>query len=214
MAYAKSQRPSWTEVTRQGTPRLRIQVLLAGGEGTPKPQWCPEWSLSSPAVTMTAGPLPLPSPHPGAAAGVDCQNSVDPTRKQVQGRGRDHPPQGAGSVPAQRAPESLSPALPRPGGTCRQEFWVRCPSPKPWGLHTHTHTRAHACTRTHTHIHTRAHAHAHAHVCTRTHMPTRLHTRAHAHTHAGTHACTRTRTHAVPVSRDQGGRRQYQAAGF
>ena len=130
------------------TPGSRPQLALAGCEGTPEPpeMWCPEWSLGGPAVMTTAGPLPPPSPHPGAAAGVNCWNPVDPTRKQVPGRGRTTPPQGWLS-PGRRAPESLSPAPPRREGHAVRSSGSRCPAHKPWGDYTHTHT--HACTHTH-----------------------------------------------------------------
>lgn len=123
------------------TPGSRPQLALAGGEGAPEPPetWCPEWSLGGPAVMTTAGPLPPPSPHPGAAAGVNCRNSVDPTRKQVQGRGRTTPPQGWLS-PGRWAPESLSPAPPWREGHAVRSSGSRCPAHKPWGDYTHTHT--------------------------------------------------------------------------
>ena len=126
----KSQRPSWTEVTGQGTPRLRTQLALAGGEGTPKPPkvWCPEWSLGGPAVTMTAGPLPPPVPPPWGCCRCELPELSRPHKETGAGNGEDHPPQGWLS-PGQRAPESLSPALPRREGRAVRSSGSRCPSP-------------------------------------------------------------------------------------
>ena len=139
----KSQRPSWTEVTGQGTPRLRTQLALAGGEGTPKPPevWCPEWSLGGPAVTMTAGPLPPPVPPPWGCCRCELPELSRPHKETGAGNGEDHPAAGL----AQSRPTGsrvLEPCSASAGGTCRQEFWVKVPQPLSRGETTHTHTHA------------------------------------------------------------------------